>query len=170
MSQKLYGFKNILELCCSSIEQLGLIVAANALWFFTGSGKVILFSLDPSDFCRSFRVESNTTIKNHISHDVLLTNEVHSVIERNCLFERLTTISTKIRYTSRKVHKFYPESLKSFRRKSEKSPSKNRRILPKVGIFSIRNPGSFRRNLKKFVVKSPKKLCQKSTFFSETYL
>ena len=69
-----------------------LIVAANALRFFTGSGNVILFSLDLSDFCRSFREESSTTIKIYISHDVLLINEVHNVIKRNSLFEGLTTI------------------------------------------------------------------------------
>ena len=37
------------------------IVTGNALGFFTGSGNVIAFSVDLSDFCRSFRVESNTT-------------------------------------------------------------------------------------------------------------
>ena len=69
-----------------------LIVAANALGFPTGSGNVILFSLDLSDFCRSFRVESKTTIKIYISHDVLLINDVHKVIETNSLFESVTTI------------------------------------------------------------------------------
>ena len=69
-----------------------LIVAGNALGFFTGSGNVIPFSVDLSDFCRCFMVESNTTNEIFIGHDVLLIKEVHIVIERNSLFEILTTI------------------------------------------------------------------------------
>ena len=53
---------------------------------------VILFSVDLPDFCRSFSVESNTTMKIYGSHDVLLINEVHNVIERNNLFEILIAI------------------------------------------------------------------------------
>ena len=63
-----------------------LIVAGKALGFFKGSGKVIPFSVDLSDFCRCFRVESKTTIKIYIDHDVLLINEVPNVIERNSFF------------------------------------------------------------------------------------
>ena len=48
-----------------------LSVAVNVLGFFTGSGNVIPFSVDLSDFRRSFRVESNTTIKIFIGYDVL---------------------------------------------------------------------------------------------------
>ena len=62
------------------------IVTGNALGFFTGSGNVTPFSVDLSDFCRSFMVESNTTIKVFIGYDVLLINEVHNVIERNNCF------------------------------------------------------------------------------------
>ena len=69
-----------------------LIVTGNALRFFTESGNVIPFSVDLFDVCRSFRVESNTTIKMYIGHDVLLINEVHNVIEENSLFENLATI------------------------------------------------------------------------------
>ena len=58
-----------------------LIVAGNALGVFTGSGNVIQFSFDLSDFCRSFREERNTTIKTYISHHVLLVNEVYNVIK-----------------------------------------------------------------------------------------
>ena len=63
-----------------------LIVPGNALAFFKGSGNVIPFSVDLSDFCRNFRQESNTTIKIYISYDVLLVNEVHNVIKRNHFF------------------------------------------------------------------------------------
>ena len=59
-----------------------LIVAGNALRFFKGSGIVIPFSVNLSDFCRSFRQESNTTIKIYIGYDVLLVNEVHKVIKK----------------------------------------------------------------------------------------
>ena len=73
-----------------------LIVAGNALGFFTGSGNVIPFSVDLSDFCRSFRQESNTTIKIYIGYDVLLVNKVHNVSKRNRLFDIQTTISYNI--------------------------------------------------------------------------
>ena len=52
-----------------------LVVAGDALGFFMGSGHVIPFSFDLSDFCRSFRVESDTTIKIYVAHDDLLVNE-----------------------------------------------------------------------------------------------
>ena len=68
------------------------IVTGNALAFFTGSGNVIPFSVDHSEFCRGFMVESNTTIKIFIGYDVILINEVHNVNERNSLFEILATI------------------------------------------------------------------------------
>ena len=54
------------------------IVTGNALGFFTGYGNVIPFSVDLSNFCRGFMVESKTTIKIFIGHDVLLINEVQS--------------------------------------------------------------------------------------------
>ena len=73
-----------------------LIVAGNALGFFTGSWIVIPFSDDFSDLCKSFRVKNNTTIKFFMRHDVLLINEVHNVIERNSLFEIMATIWYKI--------------------------------------------------------------------------
>ena len=72
------------------------IVTGNALEFFTGSGNVIPFSVDLSDFCRSFSVESNITIKIYFDHDVLFINEVHNVIERSSIFYILTTIWYKI--------------------------------------------------------------------------
>ena len=75
-----------------------LIVAGNALGFFTGSGNVIPFSVDLSDYCRSFRQESNTTIKIYLGYDVLVVNEVHNVIKRNRLFDIRTTIWYKIIY------------------------------------------------------------------------
>ena len=68
-----------------------LIVAENALGFRTGSGNVIPFSVDLADFYNSFCLESNTTVKIYIGHDVLLINEVHIVIEGNSLFEILST-------------------------------------------------------------------------------
>ena len=73
-----------------------LIVTGNALGFLTGSGNVILFSVDLSNFCRSFRVEKNTIIKILLGYDVLLMNEVHNIIERFSLFEVLATIGYKI--------------------------------------------------------------------------
>ena len=73
-----------------------LIVAGNALGFFTGSEIVIPFSVDLSDFWCSFRVKSNITIKIYTSHDVLLMSEVHSVTEGNSHFEIPTTIWHKI--------------------------------------------------------------------------
>ena len=73
-----------------------LIVAGNALGFFTGSGNVIPLSVDLSNFCRSFRQESNTTIKFYIGYEVLLINEVHNLIKRNCLSDIWTTSSYKI--------------------------------------------------------------------------
>ena len=72
-----------------------LIVAGNALEFSTGSGNVIPFSVSLSDFCRSFRQESNTTIKIYIGYDVLFVNEVHNVMKRN----RLSDFRTSISYT-----------------------------------------------------------------------
>ena len=48
-----------------------LIVAGNALGFLRGSGDVPPFPVDLSDFCRSFREESLTTIKIYLSYDVL---------------------------------------------------------------------------------------------------
>ena len=69
-----------------------LIVTGSALGFFTGSENVIPFSVDLSEFCRSFRVESNTTMKINIAHDVLLINEVHNAIKANSVFEILTKI------------------------------------------------------------------------------
>ena len=66
-----------------------LIDAGIVLGFLTGSGNVIPFSVDLSNICTSFRLESNTTIKIYIGHDVLLVNEVHNVIRGNSLFEIL---------------------------------------------------------------------------------
>ena len=96
MFHKLYGFRKILELCCSSKKTVMLIDSGNALGCFTGSENVIPFSVDLSDFCRSFRVEGNTTMKIFVGYDVLLINEVHNVIERNSLCGILATIWYKI--------------------------------------------------------------------------
>ena len=73
-----------------------LIVAGNALGFFTGSGNVFPFSVDVFGFCRSFRGERNTAIKTYISPRVLLVNEVYNVIKKNSLFDSRTTIRYKI--------------------------------------------------------------------------
>ena len=56
-------------------ETVFLNSTGNALAFFTVSGNVNPFSIDLSDFCRSFRVESNTLIQIFKGHDVLLINE-----------------------------------------------------------------------------------------------
>ena len=69
-----------------------LIIPGNALGFFTGSWNVIPFSVDLSDFCRSFREERNTTTKIYISHHVVFVNEVYNVIKRNKFFDIRTTI------------------------------------------------------------------------------
>ena len=68
-----------------------LTVTGTALGFFTGSGNVIPFTVDLSDFYRSFRVGSSATIEIFIGHDVLLINELHNVIKRNKFFESLAT-------------------------------------------------------------------------------
>ena len=73
-----------------------LIVTGNALGFFKESGSVISFSVELSDFCRTFTVESNTTIKIFIGDHVLVINEMHKVIERNSVFEILARIWYKI--------------------------------------------------------------------------
>ena len=58
-----------------------LIVSWDALGLFLGFGNAVPFSAGLSDFCRSFRVESNTTVKIYVSHDVFLIIEVHNFIE-----------------------------------------------------------------------------------------
>ena len=63
-----------------------LIVAGNALGFFTGSGNVILFSVDLSKFCRIFSEKRNATMKTYMNRHVLFVNEVHNVIKRNNFF------------------------------------------------------------------------------------
>ena len=88
MSHKLYGFRIVLEVFC--LSKFMLIVPGNALRFFTGPGNVIPFSVDLSDFCRSFKIESETTIKIYISHDNRLINEFHNVIKGNRLLGTLT--------------------------------------------------------------------------------
>ena len=72
------------------------IITGNAVGFFTGSGNLIPFSVDLSDCCRNFRVESNTTTQIFIGHSVLFINEVHNVIKRYSFFEILATIPCKI--------------------------------------------------------------------------
>ena len=69
-----------------------LIIAGNALEFFTRSENIIPSSVDLSDICMSFRVESNITIRIYMDKDVLLINEMHNVIERKSVFEIRTTI------------------------------------------------------------------------------
>ena len=73
-----------------------LIFVAVALRLFTGSGNLVPFSVDLPDFCRSFRVKSNTTIKIYILNDVITIIEMHNIIEENSLFEILTTVWYKI--------------------------------------------------------------------------
>ena len=89
-------FREILELCWSSKEQLFWLVSGPHFGFSQDMEKKFPLSVDLSDFWRCFRVESNTTIKIYIGHDVLLINEVHNVNERNSVFEMLTTIGYKI--------------------------------------------------------------------------
>ena len=111
MSHKMYGLKKILEVCCSSIEQLrwSLLGMHLSIWVFRRSGNVFPFSDDPFDSFRSFRLESKTTIKIDVDHDVLLIDEVHKVMERNRLLEIMTTIwyKTNFRAPSRMNCKFY---------------------------------------------------------------
>ena len=78
-----------------------LIVAGNALGFFTGSGNVIPFSIDLTDFWRSFRVESNTTIKFYLSYHFLFVNEVHNGIKTNSRFDIQTSIWYEIIFRTR---------------------------------------------------------------------
>ena len=91
MSQKVHGFRKILAMLLV-FRTAVLIIAGNALGFFTGPENVIPISVDLSDFYGSFNVEGKTTIKICMSHDVLLINEVHNVIKRNSIFEIQTTV------------------------------------------------------------------------------
>ena len=69
------------------------------------SRNVFPFSVDLGDIFNSLKIESNTTIKNYIGHDVLLINERHIVIEGNSLFEILTAILSEIiLWTQNKKH------------------------------------------------------------------
>ena len=79
-----------------------LIIAGNALGFLTGSGIVIPFSVDLSNFCRRFREERNTRNKIYIGYNVLLVNEVHNVIPGNSPFEIPTSIWYKIIFRTQK--------------------------------------------------------------------
>ena len=71
-----------------------LTVAANAIGFFTGSGKVNTVSVDLFNFRGKgkFRVKGNTTVEIYIGHDVLLIEKVHNVIGRNSVLGILTTV------------------------------------------------------------------------------
>ena len=75
-------------------------VVVNNFWevlgFCTGSRNVFPFSVDLSNFCRSFRVKSDSAIKKHKGHDFFFINEMHHVIKRNRLREIITTIGNKI--------------------------------------------------------------------------
>ena len=92
MSRELYGFRMILELCCSSTELVCWSLLGSYWGFSMGSENVIPFSVHLSDFCRSFREERNTTIKIYITHHVLLVKEVYNVIKRNSVFDIWATI------------------------------------------------------------------------------
>ena len=97
VSHKFYELGKNIELLCLSKQTVIPIVSGNALGLFSGSRNVLPFSVDLSHFCRSFRIESNTTIKIFIGHHVLLINEVHNVIKKNSFFfENLATIWYKI--------------------------------------------------------------------------
>ena len=63
-----------------------LIIAGNVLGYFLGHKNVIPFSVDLSNFCRTFEVESNTTIKIYKGHDVLFIDEMHNIIEKKQSF------------------------------------------------------------------------------------
>ena len=62
------------------------------LGFFTGSTKVLPSSVDLSDTFRIFSVQSKTAIKFNKGHINLLINEMHHVIDGNCLLEVMSTI------------------------------------------------------------------------------
>ena len=71
-----------------------VIVTWNAHGFFTGSLNNFPFSVDVSDFCRSFKIESKTADKFYIDHEVFM-NEVSNVIERNSALQIFTTLTLK---------------------------------------------------------------------------
>ena len=75
-----------------------LIVTWETHEFFKGSGIVFPFSVVLSYCCRSFGFESNTTIKIYKSHDVLLINVLHDVIEGNRLLGIMNTPCYKINF------------------------------------------------------------------------
>ena len=79
-----------------------LIVAGKEFGFLKESGTVIPFSVDMSDLCRSFRVESNTTIKMYIDYGVLLIDEMRNVIIGRCFLDNVTIISYRIIFRTQK--------------------------------------------------------------------
>ena len=58
----------------------------DALGSFTAFENSFPFSVDALYFCRTFSLDTFTTVEYHLSHDVLII-EVHHVFERNRLFE-----------------------------------------------------------------------------------
>ena len=68
-----------------------LIANWDELGYFTVFKMFFCSRLIRTTYSRSFRVKSNTTIKIYNGHDVLLSNGVHHVIERNGLLENMTT-------------------------------------------------------------------------------
>ena len=80
-----------------------LIIARNALWFFTISWKVFPFAVDLSIFCRRVRVGRKTTAKIYVILDDLLVNELHHVIRRNCLLKLVTTCWYNINFWANNI-------------------------------------------------------------------
>ena len=98
MSHNLYGFKKILKVCSSSKEQLCWSWLGMHLGFSNVPEIYFPFLVDPSDFCRSFKIGKITTNKIYIGHDVLFINLDHHIIERNRFLGNMTTSRYKIRF------------------------------------------------------------------------
>ena len=74
-----------------------LIVTYGAIDLFTGSGYNFKFPVYTFEFCRSLRIESNTTIKLFLSHDIFI-NEMYHVIKRNRFHGIGNTIGFKVEF------------------------------------------------------------------------
>ena len=86
ISHKLQEPIKLIEVCLTSIEQVGWSLHG-VQWVFTGSANNFPIPVDTVDFCKGFRLGGNTRNKIYIGLDDLVINEVHHIIEWNCLPE-----------------------------------------------------------------------------------
>ena len=75
---------------CKITKTVLLIVTWDTHAIFTGRRLVCPFSVDLYIFCRSFKVQSFTTIKIYIWHNDIFINEAHHVIKSKDLLQIIT--------------------------------------------------------------------------------